>query len=569
MSQFFDQASLVMVPSGYKDGKVYSQKPLSTDGELTFSRSTSATRVGPDGLIEKVRTNQVLQSNSFDTTWVNSNTTETGGQTGYDSTSNAWLLSKSAAGGDINQTGLSVSGLQTFSLYAKAGTSTWISMTILGGSNPRTSFDLVNGVVGTLLGSAVSAKIESVGNGFYRCSIVGNVTSTGVYIYPSEGDGVTSGTTGNILIQSAQLETGDIATQPILTTTAAVSVGPVANLPRLDYSGGATCPKLLLEPQRTNVLLSSENWTTNWGGANRLVTANDIISPDGYQNADKLAAAGGGAYYSQVRTTASGANTFSVFLKYGNKPVQALYAYSSGIYFAQAYFNIQTGVVSSVASGTATMEDYGNGWYRCSISGTAATSTIEIGLDGIGLTDYSYAWGAQLEAGAYATSYIPTLGAAVTRGADAASKTGIDSLIDDNKGTLYMEVTPTNFVGDQRFGVSDSGGTNRIVLRLFNPSNLQLSAVINSSVEISISNSGYTAGNTYKIAGAWEQNNAVIYINGVQVAIDTNCNTSASAPLNRIGFDNGVGTAKFENPVKQILYFPTRLSNADLAALTA
>jgi hypothetical protein len=53
MSQFFDQASLVMVPSGYKDGKVYSQKPLSTDGELTFTRATSATRVGPDGLIQK------------------------------------------------------------------------------------------------------------------------------------------------------------------------------------------------------------------------------------------------------------------------------------------------------------------------------------------------------------------------------------------------------------------------------------------------------------------------------------------------------------------------------------
>jgi hypothetical protein len=62
MSQFYDQASLVMVPSGYKTGKVYSQKPLSTDGELTFTRASSATRVGPDGLIEKVRTNLILQS---------------------------------------------------------------------------------------------------------------------------------------------------------------------------------------------------------------------------------------------------------------------------------------------------------------------------------------------------------------------------------------------------------------------------------------------------------------------------------------------------------------------------
>jgi hypothetical protein len=89
---FFSEASLAMIPSGYKTSKVYSALPTSGDGDLTFSRSNdTATRVGPDGLIEKVRTNL-------------------------------------------------------------------ISMTILGGLNPRTSFDLVNGVVGTLLGSAVSAK---------------------------------------------------------------------------------------------------------------------------------------------------------------------------------------------------------------------------------------------------------------------------------------------------------------------------------------------------------------------------------------------------------------------------
>ena len=65
MSQFYDQASLVMVPSGYKAGKVYSQKPLSTDGELTFTRNSNATRVNADGLVEKVRTNYAPYGNDM------------------------------------------------------------------------------------------------------------------------------------------------------------------------------------------------------------------------------------------------------------------------------------------------------------------------------------------------------------------------------------------------------------------------------------------------------------------------------------------------------------------------
>ena len=66
---YFDDASLVMIPSGYKDQKVYSVKPIDGSGDLTFSRASNATRVNSSGLVEKVRTNLLLQSNSFDTTW--------------------------------------------------------------------------------------------------------------------------------------------------------------------------------------------------------------------------------------------------------------------------------------------------------------------------------------------------------------------------------------------------------------------------------------------------------------------------------------------------------------------
>jgi hypothetical protein len=480
---FYEEASLVMVPSGYKDQKVYSSVPDDGSGDLTFSRASSATRVGPDGLIEKVRTNVTTYSQDF-TNWTKSNVTITTSATAnpLDGSLDSQDITPTATLGvhrvlKTNSGGLN--SINTWSVYAKAKGYNFLFLVENGNTGSNVSFNLSTGEVGQE-NSAVG-QIESLGSGWYRCSMIVTTTTTprfDIYVSPTDSlSAYTADGTSGVTLFGAQAETvSDFGPDYIATTTAAVSVGPVANLPRLDYLDSSS-PRLLLEPQRTNLVQYSESFNTSssWSLSRTSAfgsgsVANAVTSPDGYTNAE---------YIQQATGETDGGGCFQ------------------GI---------------SYTSGT--------------------TYTLSV----------------------YATSYIPTLGAAVTRGADAASKTGIDSLIDDNKGTLYMEVTPTNFEGDQRFGVSDSGGTNRIVLRLFNPSNLQLSAVINSSVEISISNSGYTAGNTYKIAGAWEQNNAVIYINGVQVAIDTNCNTSASAPLNRIGFDNGVGTAKFENPVKQALY---------------
>ena len=82
----YDKASLVLIPSGTKTSKVYSQKPVNGDGDFTFSRSTAATRVNADGNIEKETQNLLLQSNTFDTTWLDITLTITGGQAGYDGT---------------------------------------------------------------------------------------------------------------------------------------------------------------------------------------------------------------------------------------------------------------------------------------------------------------------------------------------------------------------------------------------------------------------------------------------------------------------------------------------------
>ena len=348
---------------------------------------------------------------------------------------------------------------------------------------------------------------------------------------------------------------------------------------------------MLLEPQRTNTDPNGEYLANRPIVVNVSTTTNSIDSPEGVTNATLITnntTSGQHQLTDNTFSVTSGTDyTISLFLKY--RDAQYVRLQFGGTPFGSTNwqnFDVLNGTKGSKGGGISTadssIEDYGNGWYRCSLTADATATgsngafqirilendnTSDIpSFAGSGLS--TYAWGAQFEQGSYATSYIPTYGSAVTRNAEAALKTGVADLINDGEGSLYMEVTPTNFEGDQRFGISDNIGANRIVLRLYNPSNLQLSCVINSSVEVSIANSGYSAGNTYKIAGAWKDNDAVIYVNGVQVATDTNSNITPSNPLTRISFDNGVGTAKWENPVSQTMYFPTRLSNEELATLT-
>jgi hypothetical protein len=216
-------------------------KPIPFD----FSRASIGTRVNRDGLIEEVqdnipridfssgegslllepqRTNVLLQSNQFDTTWINSNSTETGGQAGVGGSSDAWLLNKTAANGYIRQA-ISQSGVQTLSVYAKAGSLNWMRVIADGGtSTPSTWFDLQNGVVGAADFFTIDSNIKSVGSGWYRCSITFEVgTINGVRFYPADGNNDVSGTSGSIYIQNAQLEAGSYSTSLIKTSGSAVT----------------------------------------------------------------------------------------------------------------------------------------------------------------------------------------------------------------------------------------------------------------------------------------------------------------------------------------------------------
>ena len=225
----YKSSSLAMIPTAYKDGKLYSVRPTDGDGDFTFSRGSNlaATRVASSGYIEKGRENLLVQSNQFDTTWTTNQASVSGGQAGYDGTSDAWLFTASATSNcRVNQS-VSGSGVQSISIYAKANTSNFLAINVIvSGTNALAYFDLANGVVGTTNSVVIDANIESIGGGWYRCSVVYNDTNTQMRFIIADGDGSTAVTNGNsIYIQDAQLEAGLVATDYIETGATTAQAG--------------------------------------------------------------------------------------------------------------------------------------------------------------------------------------------------------------------------------------------------------------------------------------------------------------------------------------------------------
>lgn len=572
----YDKSSLVLIPSGTKTGKVYSQKPTNGDGDFTFTRSSAATRVNADGNIEKETSNLLLQSNSFNTTWLNAATTETSGQAGYDGTNDAWRIDKSNSGAYIYQN-ISQSGVQTFSVYAKAGTSTWIQVVANGSSNALSFFDLDNGVLGATSSNIISRDITSAGNGYYRCSISVNIgTIARVRFYVAEGDNDTSATSGNIYIQDAQLNQGLIAQKVITTTTSAVYGGITDNVPRLDYTD-SSCPALLLEPQRTNIVPDSE-YIVNWSQTNATTASNQATSPEGVDNASLSTATGSGAhapYDTLSGSVTSGANyTMSIFYKKGT---------TNYLRFEEGYTGIGIDIDIDAESATprngatnANIEDYGSGWYRASFGftghGSSASQIVVYIKNNNDITSYTasgeniYLYGAQIEAGSYATSYIPTYGSSVSRVAESCSKTSATDLIGQNEGSFYAEIDFTDTDADQMYmTLSDGTSNNRIHIGYDYTSDfIYCNIRAAGSAQGLITTPTSPSEGIKKIAVAYAQDDYVMYINGTQVGSDGNANVPT---LNRIDIGN-YWTTGYEYPVKQNLLFKTRLSNQELADLT-
>ena len=451
-----NKASLIQIPSGYKDGTLYSAKPTNGDGDFTFSRGSNlaATRVNSDGLIEKGRENLLLQSNQFDTTWTKSvSITVTSGQSGYDGTNDAWLLERIDGSARYIQQSVSLNGVNTFSFYAKADNENWAYVGTSSG-NAYCYYNLADGSVGNNGSLVVDANAEDIGNDWYRCSMTVNGTFTFVRIYPAVGNGSISGATdASIFIQDAQLEAGLVATDYIETGASTAQAGILEDMPRLDYSGGATCPSCLLEPQRINRFAHSEYAGGFTSGGAITATDNAAISPEGLQNAIKIEKTANSYAYLRTGLSAS-TGCLSVFAKKGNYRYIGLR--NNQISGVHSTFDFDTETFVVVATGqTCTFENYGNGWYRLTAyqpnnEGSAYQGVAIVKANGAELLDSSvsngshfFVYGLQNEIASYPTSYIPTYGASVTRGNDGFGLSSLPSFNNNTEFSIYLELTRT------------------------------------------------------------------------------------------------------------------------------
>jgi hypothetical protein len=578
-----NKASLIVVPSGYKEGTLYSAKPINGDGDFTFSRATNGTRVNSDGLIEKVRTNLVSYSEEFDNAyWIK------GGAPVITVTANAGTAPDGTTTADrCSATSVSTSsrvytnvtwggGEYSLSLYVKNN----------GGTNTNFRFSYYDSV------SQYFSPAFTLTNEWQR------ITFT---FSPAAGAGGfwlvnTPTASGNLdlLAWGAQLETG-VLTEYIHTTSSAVSVGMTDNVPRLDYSGGG-CPKLLLESQRTNLVTYSEDLTNAaWTKTGVTISSNATTSPDGTTSADKIIAnaSGGDKFAFQLRTiTLSQAFTISAFFK---KSEYKLAFVRAGGQTSSPYviYNLDTEAVVSTSGASSTkIEDYGNGWYRILLTLNSATNTTcapnvsfipDSGytLSGVNIPQYTgdgtsggFVWGCQLEANgaSYGTSYIPTYGSSVTRGEDACLKTGISSLIGQSEGVVYVEYDQkliNQSITRRIFALSDGTTSNRITAYINSANGIDF-YVRNSGGDLFLDQASSPIGNTqgvHKIAAAYKNGDYAVYLDGVQII--SGAGTAGTIPAcSRFDLGSQIGSNDLYEPMMQSLLFPTRLTNDELASLT-
>ena len=383
-----------------------------------------------------------------------------------------------------------------------------------------------------------------------------------------------------------------------------------SGIPRLDYfasDGTVGCPALLVEPSGNNLAFHSSDWTNNWNAGSAsgtTVVTNSAISlaPDGTATANEIYPTSGNTNHVRTSNSTTAVTyvsgtvyTQSAFFKAGIGVGIQVQLQGPAARFTQsgyANFDLINGLVFVVSGTTADtnraarIENYGNGWYRCSYTATCTSAGTGVGVaptliaasgdtrlpsfSGT-VTDYLLGWGAQIETGSVATSYIPTTTGSVTRNADLISVSGTASgIIGQTQGTIYAEVDIKNLTNGTRiFAISDGTQANRIAI-LFNTTNrIRLLATVTSATQADINTATNQPAGIYKIAVAYALNDYALYVNGEQIGTDATALVPACSSVFLGTLETGSGLSSLNDRILAAALYTTRLTNAELAALTA
>ena len=507
---------------------------------LDYSRGTIATYVDCNGLVKMsgVSDIELITNGDFvtDSDWTKgTGTTISGGKANFTSA-----------------TGVS--------LYQNIGTQSGIV---------KVTFSVTDYTSGIL--NVYSGGNQSVGTTNVQANAIGQYT---VYVDRSGGNNnIIFGSSGSNnftgSIDNVSVKEVDVNTARIDYTT---EIGKAKELQK---------PSLLLEPQSTNLITFSDDFSQWTVDGEASISSDSIISPEGIQNSDKLiAGTTSGRQAIKFSISKTGNLAFSIFAKKGEYSVIQLSDARDGSAFAN--FNLDTGVVGNSNVYTASIVDMGNGWYRCKITWNASFDILAVRV-GIVTTPTSarvenfagngsdglYIYGAQLEQQSYATSYIPTSGSTVTRNQDLANNAGQLGVFNNEEGVLYAEMASLANSGVQR-KLSISDGTNqKVVVLQFTDVNNQLRAFLyNGALQVNTYNVLSKALEFNKIAFKFKQDDFSLYVNGSEVATDSSGTTFSTGDLTQFNFNDGGISDPFHARIREIKVFRRALTDSELQELT-
>lgn len=367
-----------------------------------------------------------------------------------------------------------------------------------------------------------------------------------------------------------------------------------ADTPRIDYDPvTGECRGLLIEEQRTNLLTYSSDfgnaaWTNL--GAGLSVVAGTASAPDGSATASKLVeTTGTGTHQVRQRVNPlakSAPYTFSIFLKAGERVKASVLLGNSALNPDRTVLiDLTTGVLGFSSGVVATSNDAGNGWWRLTVtkvsaaSGTDADFVIRV-ADDTGATSYQgdgtsgiYIWGAQLEAGSFPTSHIPTTTAQVTRAADIATVNELSPWFNPEAGTLFVEAVSFAAVVSGSvasfYAALQSGGSGIISMYRSNlPPGRAGMYIVKDGTQV-IDAQGWTLPQNGVVSRS-----AVAFGGGrIQMATDGALGlfSDTDAPtVSQLIIGGRAGANRALNGhIRSIRYHPKRLSDTELQALTA
>ena len=531
------KASIVFSPTAYGTGTLNSIKPVQSFGSELVTNGTFDT----------------------DSNWTKNNATISGGKANFDIVGGAYAK--------LEQSITYVTG-RKYRLTAVVNGTNGKAMRFRDDTANAGGLTSSNGNL-TMTGSDQSVTFEWTANANSDEIAIERHTTSGDYTFTVDNVSIKE-----IIDADFDFERNTTATR---VNESELIETVVAKVPRINYTSKVGC--VLLEPSRTNSITYSNDFT-QWTNSNSTDTANATISPEGISNATNFAENTSNAQHKlSISATFDGSSTytFSVFVKSNGRDVY-LDVGNNTRFGGRASFNLTTGVATSVM-GTPSFENFGNGWFRCMVTGastSAGSTTLELltfngstnSYEGDG-TSGVFVYGAQIEVGSSATSLIHTSGSTVTRSADAPSGAGSSDLINSSEGVLYAEIGALE--DDLTFrvlSVSDGSNDNTVKFGYRSDSNRIYAEVRSgSSSQAFLSYDVSDITDFHKVAVKYKVNDFALWVDGVERATDTSGRVSIG--LNTARFDNGGGANDFYGKVKVLAVFKEALTDAQLTTLTS